>query len=221
MNRRSATRGATMIELLLAVVLVLLPLALGTLQVAHLIMGKHLLNLATLMAARAAAVNHGSVGAMREELARGLVPLYGNATELAESNAVTPVLEALARATAEVVRSDITRIVIDNPTRDSFADFEVEHRGVRQIPNGHLEYRGSRSGARSRQTLLDANTLVIRVYYCQRLIFPLVDRAIPALLATTERDVFARNCYDNRRVPLMSRSIVIMHSPPRRAAMGL
>ncbi len=210
-----------MIEFVVAVVLVLLPLALGTLQLAHLMVGKHVLTLATLMAARAGAVNHGSVTAMREELARGLVPLHGDLVAMADTRSIAPVLEAQARALLEVQRPDITRIVVDNPTRESFADFEVEQRGIRQIPNEHLEYRGARIGARSRQSLLDANTLAIRVYYCQRLIFPLVDRAIPALLATTERDAFARACYAQGRVPLMARAIVMMHSAPRRAALGL
>jgi hypothetical protein len=210
-----------MAEFLIAMFFVVLPLLLSGWQLALLGVGKNLLNLAAQMAARAAAVDHGSVATMRTEIARVLVPLYGEGRQLAEPGAIAPVLGGLARALADTALPHVLRIEVLNPTADSFADFERTQNGVRSIPNLHLEHDGGRRGLRSRQTLLDANTLGIRVTYCQRLIVPLVADFVPAVLATTQRDPLTLACYREARVPIVAYAVVMMHSEPRRTALGL
>lgn len=212
--------GATLIEFLVGVVGVLLPLALGTLQLALLTVDRHQLNLATQLAVRAAALEHGSMATLRRELARGLAPMFGDKQAMAQANAVMPVATARAVALAEVLRPDLTRITVLNPTAQSFVDFERTRSGIREIPDGAYE-PSHPMGTQSRQTLLDANTLSVRVTYCARLIVPLVDRVIPALLAVSARDALALGCYAERRIPMTARAIVPMHSTPRRAALGL
>ncbi|MCB1625375.1 MAG: hypothetical protein KDI32_12365, partial [Pseudomonadales bacterium] len=137
---------------------------------------------------------------------------------MADSAAVRPIIEAQAQALAEVLRPDLTRIDILNPTAQSFADFERMNNGVREIPNGGAT---GAIGATANQTLLEANTLSVRVTYCARLTMPLVDRFIPALLAPWTSDARVLACYAARRVPIVARAIVPMHSTPRRAAMQL
>lgn len=214
-------RGAAIAEFLIGVTALLLPLLLACWQLALLGVGKDLVNLAALMAARAAAVENGSIAVMRAEVARTLVPFYADSVAAADATAMAPVIAAYARARADAAWPHVLQIDVLNPTRDSFADFEREHAGVRGIPNQHLEFHGDRRGARSGQTLLDANTLSIRVSYCQRLIVPLVAQFVPAVLATTERDPRVLACYRERRVPVVAYAVVMMHSDPRRAALGL
>jgi hypothetical protein len=218
---RHTSRGAAIAEFLIAVVGVLLPLLLSAWQLALLGVSKDLVNLAALMAARAGAVEHGSLAVMRAEVARSLVPLYGNTAALAEAEAVAPVVAAYARARADTALPHVLQVEILNPTAESFADFEREQSGGRGIPNQHLEHYGDRRGARSGQSLLDANTLSIRITYCQRLIVPLVAQFVPAVLATAERDPRSLACYRDQRVPIVAHAIVMMHSDPRRGAMGL
>jgi hypothetical protein len=214
-------RGAAIAEFLIAVTFVLMPLMLGTWQYALLAVGKDMVNLAALMAARAAAVEHGSVATMRREIARTLVPLYGEAEQIAAHNSVAPVLGAYARAIGDLSLPHVLRLEVLNPTRESFADFERERYGVRGIPNDHLEHAAEAVGVRSRQTLLDANTLSVRVAYCHRLIVPLAREFVPMILATLERDPLTRLCYSERRVPVVAHSVVMMQSEPRRAALGM
>jgi hypothetical protein len=221
-HRRSRCQGATIAEFLIAVLLVFLPLALGTLQVALLAVDKNLLNLGATMGARSGAVNHGSRQAIRAEVARALIPLYGEAASIAQADSVAPVLAAYGRALADTARPHVLRVKIRNPTADSFADFEREHYGIRGIPNVHLEYSdNTRLGARSRQSLVDANTLSIEVQYCARLIVPIADRMITAVLSRTDPDLLNQQCYRERRVPIAADAVVMMQSEARRSALGL
>ena len=157
---------------------------------------------------------------MRKELARGLAPMFGDKRAMAEPHAVLPVATARARALPEVMGPDLTRITVLNPTAQSFADFERTRFGIREIPDGAYE-PSNRVGAQSRQSLLDANTLSVHVTYCRRLIVPLVDRVITAMLTPFARDALALGCYAQRRIPMSARAIVPMHSTPRRTALGL
>lgn len=220
--RRSGERlrGASLIEFLIGVVGVLLPLVLAILQIALLTVTRQQLNLATQLAARAAAVDHGSLSTVRTELARGLTPLFGDKRAMSQAGAVLPVVTAQALALAEMLRPNLTRIDVLNPTRESFEDFEMLRDGIRQIPNGPFE-PPIRVGTASGQTLQDANTLSLRVTYCARLTIPLVDRLIPALLAVRVRDPRDLACYAARRLPMTARAVITMHSAPRRQALGL
>lgn len=215
---RAGMRGAATLEFHLLAVFALIPLSMAILELGSLSIARHALNHATFLAARAGAVHHGSTGVMRQQLARGLAPLFAGAPD--EAALAAAGREALARALAEVTRPDLARIEILNPTAASFADFERLQHGVRQIPNDNLRFR-RQPGARSGQTIQEANLLRIRVRWCRRLIFPLIDRMITSTLRPVTADVFAQGCYARDRVPIGSYALVHMQSAPRRAALGL
>jgi hypothetical protein len=126
---------------------------------------------------------------------------------------------AYALAYASVIRPDRTRLRILNPTQASFNDFARPREGRLEIPLDPGS-RASAVGPRSGQTLADATLLRLRVEYCQRLIVPLVDRALVAVLRRFDTDPFRQGCYASRGVPLSAHALVQMHSPPRRGGMG-
>lgn len=215
------TAGAATVEFYLVALLAMLPLTLAILELGALFVAHHSLKHATFLAARAGALHHGDVGTMRRYLAKGLAPLFTQ-DRPGDGGAGPTILgiEAYGRALAEVLRPDLTRIEILNPTRMSFEDFERLQGGVRQIPNDNLRYRRE-SGPRSEQTIQEANLLSIRVHYCRRLIFPLIDRLITTTLRQLTLDTFAQGCYARNRVLLGGHALVQMHSAPRRDRMGL
>lgn len=217
-SRHASIRGAATVEFYLLAVFALIPLSMAILELSSLSIARHALNHATFLAARAGAMHHGSTGVMRRQLARGLAPLFAGAPDDGALAAAGG--EAFARALVEVARPDLTRIEILNPTRASFADFERLQEGIRQIPNDNLRFR-SQAGARSGQTIQEANLLRIRVRWCRRLFFPLIDRMITATLRPLTADAFAQGCYARERVPIGSYALVHMQSAPRRAEMGL
>jgi hypothetical protein len=218
--RRTFATGASTVEFLLVAMLALIPLALGTMELALLVVAKHVVSHGTFLAARAGALHHGDRSTMQRYLAKGLAPLYLRTGAAEAGDLAARAGAAYLRALGEVLRPDLTRVEILNPTRESFADFERWQGGVRQIPNDSLRHRRE-SGARSGQTIQESNLLSLRVRYCRRLIFPFVDRAITATLSRLDFDPFAQSCYAQRRVPIEGRALVHMHSAARRSLMGL
>jgi hypothetical protein len=204
------SRGSATAEFLLIAIVVLLPLVFGTLELALLAVTRHTLGVASLMAARAGAVEHGDRGVMQRTLARGLSPLY----------AVHGDSEALARSYADVLRPDRTRIEIWSPVAASFADFGEMVDGRIEIPNVWPQGR-VRVGAASRQTIFEANQLGMRVSICRTLLFPLTASMINPVLGDRDPDTFGQGCRAQRGVPLHARVLVHMHSPARRDAMGI
>lgn len=220
-RRRLRVAGAATVEFHLVALLAMIPFTMAILELGALFIARHALNHATFIAARAGAVHHGDVATMRRYLAKGLAPLFVRGPSAAAGPGLgTAGAEALGRALAEVLRPDLTRIEVLNPSRASFLDFERLQDGVRQIPNDNLHYRRE-SGVRSGQTIQEANLLRIRVRYCRRLIFPLIDRLVTTTLRELTADPFAQGCYAHGRVPLGSYALVQMHSAPRRDRMAL
>lgn len=205
-----ACRGAAIVEFLVVALAVLMPLVFATFEVALLAVTRQTLGVAALMAARAGAVEHGDRGVMQRALARGLSPLY----------AVHGDGEALARSYAEVLRPDRTRIEIWSPVAASFADFGISVGGRIEIPNVWPQQR-MRIGAASRQTIAEANQLGVRISICRTLFFPLTASMIIPVLRARDGSAFAQGCYAQHGVPLHARALVHMHSPARRAAMGI
>ncbi len=213
--------GAATVEFYIVALFVMIPIAMAILQLGVLYTGKNTLNHATFLAARAGAVNNGSRTSMLNYLAKGLVPLYARTdAEISANNLAGVVGPALAAARLDTANPIRTRLTILNPTAASFRDFEESQFGVRQIPNDNLQYR-RRSGAASQQTIQEANILKIRVDYCHRLVFPLIDRMIVTTLRQFDADVFRQGCYAANRVPISAIAIVHMQSPARRRDMGL
>ena len=135
-------RGAASVEFYVVALFVLIPLVMAILQLAFLYVGKTTLNHAIFMAARAAALEHGSRSVLRTHLAKGLVPLYARTSDpISRNNVAGIVAPAFTEAFLDVNNPLRTRIEILNPTRASFRDFEQRQNGVPQIPNDNLQFR--------------------------------------------------------------------------------
>lgn len=212
-------RGAALVEFTIVGLLALLPLALGVLQVALLYVGKHTLNHATFLAARAGAVANGDRAYIARHLAKGLAPLHAGArADITPANVLREGARAYALAYADVLRPDRTRIRILNPTAQSFADFARVRDGRVEIPLVAGPEPGV-PGPRSGQTRADATLLRLRVDYCHPLIVPIVDRILVGMLRRLDADPFGRVCNATGRVVLSAHALVQMHSPPRRPGM--
>ena len=224
-NRRGAGQGASTIEFMVAFVLVMLPLVLGTLELGQLAVARLALNYASFEAGRAGALTGGDRGAMREALARGMLPVLATfdhaavarqgAADADPSSAI--VARGLTRARLEMSRPDLVQWVVENPPQESFEDFAVLRDGVEVIPNEDLD-RSDVPGPASGQTLADANVLAIRVRYCRELFMPFVGQWLAEALDHEGRSLFDRGCLARRRVPIEARAVLQMHSPLRRSA---
>jgi hypothetical protein len=212
-NRRSIERrgrGAATLEFLVVVFAVLVPLLFGTLELALLMVARQTLGVATFMAARAGATEHGDPRSMRRALARGLLPLY--ATRGASG--------AWAASYAEAQRPDRTHIEVWSPVPASFTDHGVQSGGRTEIPNV-WPHSGTRRGAASGQTIAEANQLGVRVSICRPLLFPMTAPLFIAGLRLLDPGPFAQGCYARGAIALHSRALVHMHSAARRDVMGL
>ncbi|CAB3755179.1 TadE/TadG family type IV pilus assembly protein [Paraburkholderia humisilvae] len=155
---------------------VMLFLSFAAVQFVLLYQAKATLDVATLEAARAGAVSHGSMKAMKEGLARGLAPLYARH---ADGDGVQA---ALKLAQFDTIQSGLITIV--SPTREMTEDFARPRfypaEGIRynEIPNDTLMYRNPAAGPRSRVGIQDANLLKIRVHYCYDMYVPLVNKVL-------------------------------------------
>lgn len=203
-------RGAATVEFLVVAFAVLVPLIFGTLELALLIVARQTLGVATFMAARAGATEHGDPGAMRRALARGLAPLH----------AVRGTAGAWAASYADALRPDRTRIAVWSPVAASFSDYGVLIEGVEEIPNVWPGHRTG-IGPASRQTIAEANQLGVRVSICRPLLFPITAPLFIAAMRLADTSPFAQGCYAQSAVPLHSRALVHMQSSARRRVMGL
>lgn len=206
------SRGAAIAETIIALP-ILIVVILGAIQFGLAYEAKATLNHAGLQAARSGAVNNADPDAIRNGLARGLLPLYSPGSSLAE------VASKLADVQADV-RTD-TRIRILNPTREAFADFSVEADGVREIPNDRLHARSTATGERSGLNIQDANLLRIHVTYGYELKVPLINWFLSRiLLASGSMDAFERQLLRRSRLPITSTATVRMQSPSPRKRTG-
>jgi hypothetical protein len=202
--------------------MVVLPMAFATLELAQLAVSRHALDFATFEAARNGAVHGARESGMRLALARALVPLFVPVDPVAAlagrsvAGGTDPGLgaQALARAMAEVLRPDLTRLRIENPTTAAGADFAEPDpdSGRRVIPNDGLEVRNPR-GPTSGMTLREANVLAIRVRYCRALVMPLTRQAVPAVLRWAMTDPFDQACLARGRLPIEAVAVIHMQSP--------
>lgn len=198
---RERERGATLIEFALVLILGALPIVLGILQVAALLVARNTVNLATFMAARQGAVSGADQGAMRRELARGLVPLYVRAAR----DGLVPVadvVEAYGAALVDVVALD--SLIVHNPTRAALDRFGESRGGRRVIPNDAIEFRPL--------ALQNANVLTISVVHCQPLVVPVVGPALASALAYLNSDPRQQRCIASGRAPILARASLVMQS---------
>ncbi len=176
MRARSLLSGQSSVEFLVALPVLIL-LLFGIIQFALIYQARATLNHATMLAARAGAVNNGSKTAMRAALARGLTPLF------AAKPTDGGYTEAWTEARTKETLPTLATLTVLNPTRAAFADFaqaRLDGKAGRELPNDTLNYRNTAPGGSSRISIQDANLLHLRVTYCYRLIVPVLDRVIHA-----------------------------------------
>jgi len=201
-------RGATLIEFSLALLLGLLPMVLGILQVAALLVAKNELNLAAFLAAREGAVAGADPAAMHRALARALTPLYVRAARNGTAPAAD-VAVAYASALADVTALDSLTLL--NPTRSDLDRYGTVRGGERVIPNDSIESRP--------RPVQAANVLTIEVMHCQPLVVPLAGPALIAALRALATDPPQLRCLSAGRAPIAARASVVMQSDVRAAAL--
>jgi hypothetical protein len=186
------------VEFYIVALFALLPLLLGTLQVALLLVANHHVDFAAFAAARRGAVANGDPDAIRAGFTQGIVPLFLASDEpLDRSNVTVRVAGAYTRATVDV--GLYARFTTLAPTDAAQRDFAIERDGQRVIPNDSLNYRTSRIGVASGLTLLEANLLSVEVRYCHPLLVPLARQLLIAALRAVDHDPWHRYCYASGR----------------------
>jgi hypothetical protein len=198
MNRQ---RGAALLEFALAMIFGVLPMVLGILQVAALLVAHDVLSLATFQAARQGAMQGGDASAMRSALARGLLPLY---VPVARDGQVSQAaaLKGYGVALAEVTALD--RLTVVAPTRASVRGLTIRRGGVEVVPNEALESRPP--------ALQAANLLTLEVAHCQPLVVPLVGTALAQGLLLLGPGTTDAACLAIGRIPLKARATLVMQS---------
>ncbi len=193
--------GATLIEFALALILGVLPMVLGILQIAALLVVKNELNLATFLAAREGAVAGAEPGVMQRMLARALVPLY---VRVGRGGVAPPGDVAIAYAGALTDVTTLDSLLVLNPTRGDLDRFGITRGGQRVIPNDSIEFRP--------RAVQDANVLTIEVTHCQRLVVPLAGQALLTAMLALDGDPRHQRCLTAGRAPVVSRASIVMQS---------
>lgn len=162
-NGVRAYRGAAMVETIVAGAMIV-TVGLVIVQFALLMSARNVLNYAAFEAARAGAFAHANIDSIRTRFATALTPLYGGAANPAQWAL------AVAKAQADVALN--ARVDLLNPVRESFDDFndsalqKTIGNGARTIANSALQLRDVTSvGSASKQNLVDANVLRLRITY--------------------------------------------------------
>lgn len=191
---RCVARGTAFVEALVAVPIVLL-LGLGALQWALLFHARTALEYALLEAARAGSVAHARPGAVEAGLARGLMPFWFGV------DASRSWASAVAASNAQLQQGIAAGWIAWRqlaPTMESFGDWGEAARDAAghpvdnliEIPNDSLQWASLRRptggiagvrgdepiGARSLQTLNDANLLKLELRYGVPMSVPLIGR---------------------------------------------
>jgi len=200
-----------MIEFQVVALLALLPLSLGTLQLALLLVDNHHLDHAAFLAARHGAVRHGNMDDMRRAYAQALSTLYVvSDTPLDRSNVLGRVATAYAAATADIAAHARVRLL--SPQRDAQADFARLRGGHRVIPNDALEFRSAAPGARSGISLQQANVLRVEFTFCRPLVVPFARQLLLGTMRMVDHDPWHQRCYAAGRIPVRSEGVAPMQS---------
>jgi hypothetical protein len=214
MSRRSRQRAAALVEFQIVLLLGLLPLVLGILQLALLLLAQHVVHYATYQAARSGATAAADPAVMRRALAVGLMPLHLVSSDPISADNLTSV--ALAADLRATVSSNLyARLTLLRPSAAAFADFATTQGNDRILRNDSLLQQSQIAGASSHETVQQANVLQIQVSYCHELIVPLINRVLPRLLQMLDADAWHQACYVMGRVPLVAQATVNLQSDAR------
>ena len=189
-------RGATLIEFLIAAMLVFLPMVFLTLELARLVVSRHALQHAVNEAAREAGFATTDGFDLRRSIAYGLLPLFvpidpavalDAGSRPAESVFSTPPgLAAIGRSYAEVFRQDLVDIRLES------VDGTPRTIGFETIG-----------------WPISGGVWRLRVRHCRELVFPLARQLIPELVRWTTASVFDQACLARDRLPLEVSSWVL------------
>ncbi len=213
--RLAAQQGAALVEFQIVAILALLPLLLGLLQGALLLIASHTLGYATFQAARSGATAGADPQVMRRALAVGLLPLHAATFEaITTRNVATVALSAYARSVAATAA--FAQVQILSPSQAAFDDFALpDAAGTLVIRSDALPHRSLDPGPRSGLSIQQANLLRIRVVYCHPLLVPLVDGVLLSVLRQFTTDLRDQACYAAGRVPLQAEATLNMQSDAR------
>ncbi len=207
---------------------ILVMLVLGTFQLALIYLAKTTLNYATFEAARAGALNHASRKSIERGFARGMAALYTSVPAPFSIGVPGRDIQEARDVVLNEIQNNYVCIERTNPSESAFSTHGDPDTG--EIPNDNLMYRDP--DASSGISIQDANLLKLRVTYCYRLIVPLMNRLIPALMRgsgsqeilqtaghSADRSqglaglgTFRRRCLDQQRIPIVAQSIIRMQS---------
>lgn len=228
-HQQRRQRGAAMTEFVIvgpiAIMLTLVMIQAGLLYIAKLT-----LNNATFLAARHGALNHANKGALKDSLAKGLIPFYQNAMQDSDAQRLA---QAYVKAKAAVGLGMYVKMELQSPTEEAFRVYGVARNGVTSIPNDNLEFRTAAPINGASISLRDANILRIKVTYAYELKVPLMQALVRRIMCpfTKDSDVQAwqrpglmplgdvSNCiyYAQGRIPIVSYATVQMHTPAQRS----
>lgn len=200
-----------MVEFQIVALFAMLPLCLGMLQSALLMTENHHVDHAAFMAARAGAMTSGDAGAMRNEFARVMTPLFSASDEpLDRSNALTRVPAMYARSVQDFALHGTMDVL--SPDATAQQDHAISRENRRVIPNDSLEHRSAAPGSRSGISLQEANILQVRFTYCRPLVVPFVRQMLVGLLRLIDAEPGHQRCYVANRIPIVSIGTAPMHS---------
>ncbi len=219
--------GAAALETLI-IALPLLLTGLATLEVARWWSTRQIVSLAMTEAARAGTTTGGDIAAMRDAMARGLLPLFArdvSATGLAQGAQRRDAIAA-RRATQGLAAWEIT---VAGPRASHFDDFGIATRTERVLPDayqaerhralqlaGHPDGRGRRSG----DTIFTANTLVLRATYLHTPLVPGMEAMLRSLGRHAGNDLAGAGMRGAGLLPMTFRIALPMQTPARESVVG-
>lgn len=220
-RRPASQTGTGIIEFSIAAVPVLL-LGLGSIELGQWMFHKQAVSLALLEAGRAAITSHAKPAVIEAAFEEALLPLFATSQSRGAQQRLHTALEQRRLATGAAP----WRIEILSPTPKAFLDFSdpslsiARETGLAAINNNYLaeqdlrnRNRGNGLGPLSGQSILQANTLVLRLTYLHEPVLPGMKGLLRILGnegASYAQDAMARGGY----LPLVQEIMLTMQSHP-------
>jgi hypothetical protein len=205
---RRRQHGAAALEFHVVALFAMLPMLLGLLQAALLMIANHQVDFAAFMAARAGATEGGREGAMRAAFADALAPMFLDAGERNDPDAMgRRLVQARLRAASAVLAHGRIRLL--SPTPQARQDVSIDRDGQRVIPNDSLAVRLRQPGG---DGLLDANLLEVEAIWCHPLIVPVARPMLVAAMRRLDHEPWHQLCYAGDRLPIRSLGVAVMQS---------
>ncbi|HEX2603820.1 MAG TPA: TadE family protein [Oxalicibacterium sp.] len=210
---------------------ILIMLILGAVQFGFIYQTKVTLNYAVFAATRQAALNNGSMNAIVDGLASGMMPLFAHSQGATRDMSVLKT--AWKQSEDQMTDTRLTHIKIVNPTPAALSAYSSLSESGSEIPNDNLMYRDTGVSGSANMNIQDANLLKVRVTYCYKMAVPILNKLIYNLtvdppsvpvVGNTAADMLAsegggstsRLCTgitDEYRIPITAEAIVRMQTP--------